>query len=64
MFAMTRGLEICVLDDVNTSSLDGSGCEYFCRGPLHLDLWMVTVYGIYPWVNTLVMGNLKGCRFG
>ena len=23
-----------------------------------------TVYGIYPWVDTLVMGNLMGRRFG
>jgi hypothetical protein len=27
--AMTRGLEMCVLDDVNTCSVDSSGCESF-----------------------------------
>ena len=31
---MTRGLEMCVLDGVNTRSLIGSGCESFSRGPL------------------------------
>jgi hypothetical protein len=55
---------MCVLDDVNTLSFAGAGCESLCRGPLLLDLWMGTVYGIYPWVNALVMGNLMDRRFG
>jgi hypothetical protein len=32
---MVGGLEIRVLDDVNTWSLVGSGCGSFWRGPLH-----------------------------
>jgi hypothetical protein len=41
---MTRGIEIRVLDGVNTRR-------------------MGTTYGIYPWVVTLVLGNLMGSRF-
>ncbi len=33
--AMTRGFKMCVLDDVNTCSLAGSGCVSFSRGQLH-----------------------------
>jgi hypothetical protein len=32
---MTRGIEIRVLDDVNTRSFPGSGCESFCRDQIH-----------------------------
>jgi hypothetical protein len=32
-------------------------------GPIHLGSQMGTVHGIYPWVNTLVMGNLMGRHF-
>ena len=34
--AMTSGLEMCVLDDVNTWSVPGSGCESFWRGQLYI----------------------------
>ncbi len=33
--AMTRGLEIRVLEGANVWSIAGSGCESFDRGPLH-----------------------------
>ncbi len=63
--AMTRGFEMCSLDDVNTCSLPGSGCVSFSRGQVHwIRGWEGTVHGIYPWVVTLVMGNLMGSRFG
>jgi hypothetical protein len=44
-------------------TLAGFGCESLCRGPLYLDSRMGTAQGIYPWVSTLVMGNLMGRRF-
>jgi hypothetical protein len=59
---MVRGLEIRVLDGVNTWSLAGSGCDL--EGSTAQDSWMGTVYGIYPWGSSLVMGNLIGRRFG
>ncbi len=41
--AVARRLEICVLDDVSTWSLEGFWCESLYRGPLHLDSrWGVT----------------------
>ncbi len=40
---MTRGLEMCVLDDVKVWSLAGSGCESFSRGPLH---W---IHDVFSW---------------
>jgi hypothetical protein len=51
------------LDGVRTRSLTGFGCESLYRGPLDLDSRMGTDQGIYPWVSTLVMGNLMGRRF-
>ncbi len=52
------------LDGVSTRSLTGFGCD---SHPLYqsdaLDLWMGTVQGVYPWVSTLVMGNLMERRF-
>ena len=61
--AVTRGFEMRALDGVSTRSLAGFGCESLWRGPLRLDSRMGTVQGIYPWVSTLVMGNLMGRRF-
>ena len=60
---VARGLEIRALDGVGTRSLAGFGCGSLCRGPLRLDSRMGTDQGIYPWVSTLVMGNLMGRRF-
>ncbi len=33
------------------------------QGSVALDSRMGTVYGIYPWVDTLVVGNLMGMHF-
>ncbi len=46
---MSRGFEIRFLDGVNVWSLVGSGCESFCRGPIH---W------IHGW--GLSMGSIPG----
>ncbi len=46
---MSGGLEMFVLDGVNTWSLDGSGSGSFYRGPIHL---------IHGW--TLSMGSIPG----
>jgi hypothetical protein len=54
---------MCVLDDVNVRSLAGFGWESFPWGPMHWIHGWELVYGIYPWVSTLVMGNLMGRRF-
>ena len=54
---------IHVLDDANTRSLIGSGCESFCRGPVRLVSWMGDAHGIYSWDNTLVMGSLDSESF-
>ena len=60
--AIARRLEMRALDRVSTRSLAGFGCGSLCRGPLCLDSRMGTDQGIYPWVTTLVMGNLMGCN--
>jgi hypothetical protein len=52
-----------VLDGVNTWSLAGFGCESLWQGSTALGFQMGTAQGIYPWVSTLVMGNLMGRRF-
>jgi hypothetical protein len=50
---MTRGLEMRVLDGVNTWSLAGFGCGTFCRGPLHWiyswGLYMGSIHGLSHW---------------
>ena len=50
---MTRGLETRVLEDAIVRSIAGSGCESFCRGPLHWicgwGLSMGTVPGSAHW---------------
>ena len=61
--SVTGGLEMCVLDGVSTRSLTGFGCESLWQGSVALGFQMGTAQGIYPWVITLVMGNLMGRRF-
>jgi hypothetical protein len=55
---------MCVLDGVSTPGHFRVLGVNPCAGvPLHLDSRMETDQGIYPWVSTLVMGNLMGRRF-
>jgi hypothetical protein len=61
--AVTRGLEMCVLDVVNAWSFTGSGLGSFCRGPLHWIHGWGLAYGIYAWISTLAMKDLMGGRF-
>ena len=58
---MTRGVEMCVLDDANTRSLVGSGCESSTKVRSRPP---GVVHGICPGSNTLVRGVLMGSRFG
>ena len=52
---ITRGLEMCVLDGVNTCSLPGSGCESFCRGQCHwIRAWGLTTGSIPESVHWLL----------
>jgi hypothetical protein len=54
---------MCDLDGVSTRSLAGFGCESFVvvryTGFMDGDCHQ----GIYPWVSTLVIGNLMSRRF-
>ena len=59
---MTRGLEMRVLDGVNTRSLASFWVGILCMGPMHWIREWGLAYGIYPWVSTLVM-EIEGRRF-
>ena len=63
---MSRGLEILVLDTVNTRSLRWFWVESFLillQGPLYwIRGWGLSM-GSIPGASTLVMGNLMGRRF-
>ncbi len=54
--AMTGGLEMCVLDDVNVKSFTGSGCGSFYRGPLH---W-IRGWGLPDYLWDLSLGHRTG----
>ena len=51
-----------VLDGVNTRSLASFWVGILCMGPMHWIREWGLVYGIYPWVTTLVM-EFEGRRF-
>ena len=60
--AMSRGLEMRVLDGVNARSLASFWVGILCMGPIHWIREWGLAYGIYPGVSTLVM-EIEGRRF-
>ena len=59
---VVRGFEMSSLDGVRRGQFRDLGVNS-CPGVTTLGFQMGTAQGIYPWVITLVMGNLMGRRF-